>query len=447
MHTNKTPSLSQTQTISVNTLHQIGFLGLKIMIACFERQLSNDWHRIARCIRELTNKNNYSGTTLWKFFDFIVTYRTPLFILLLPLIKYRLLTRYCDNDEEYYYQQQISEKLQGRNIFHRNLSKGHLYKSLFNELNNLKNNLVTKRIDDNRTKPSVPNVGLTPSNLGLSAAGTAGHRPSFANFSILPPKSSAIPSAPNLPQSPDDEQRNVTMLNMNASNNSSINIMSTTSTPNRMKSLLNRGFSIRSSISSQSSGGAEGSARTPQRKGLGFAEKARGLSVRLPSTSRSGASAGGNLMDKFLRRTSYPYNTEEHNASPPGKDSSLGSGTTANTPSVPNTGNDVTKEGDKVFTFEEDVVKEQIDAMRASEPASSKPTTIQEQSSFDDSNSSEPSKLHRQKAQSKKMFRNRKSKKKGHTSEASSTSEPTESSGTKVEEEQSTEKLSSVGEG
>lgn len=421
------------------------------MIACFERQLSNDWHRIARCIRELTNKNNCSGTTLWKFFDFIVTYRAPLFILLLPLIKYRLLTRYCDNDEEYYYQQQISEKLQGRNIFHRNLSKGHLFKSLFNELNNLKNNLVTKRIDDNRTKPSVPNVGLTPGTLGLAAPGTAGHRPSFANFSIMPPRSSAMPSAPNLPQSPEDEQRNMTMININASNNSSINILSNTSTPNRMKSLLNRGFSIRSSISSQSSGGAEGSSRTPQRKGLGFAEKARGLSVRLPSTSRSAASTGG-LMDKFLRRTSYPYNNpEEHSASPPGKDkdSSLSGGTTANTPSVPNTGNDVTKEGDKVFTFEEDAVKEQIDAARQSgdQPAAStKPTTIQEQSSFDDSNSSEPSKLHRQKAQSKKMFRNRRSKKKGHTSEASSTSEPTESS-TKAEDDPSSDKLSSVGEG
>lgn len=418
------------------------------MIACFERQLSNDWHRIARCIRELTNKNNCSGTTLWKFFDFIVTYRTPLFILLLPLIKYRLLTRYCDNDEEYYYQQQISEKLQGRNFYHRNLSKGNLYKSLFNELNNLKNNLVTKRIDDNRTKPSVPNVGLTPGTLGLAPAGGAGHRPSFANFSMAPPKSNVTPSAPNMPQSPDDEARNAAMINMNASNNSSINILSNTSTPNRMKSLLNRGFSIRSSISSQSSGGAEGSSRTPKGKGLGFAEKARGLSVRLPSTSRSGASAGSNLVDKFLRRTSYPYNTEEHGASssPPGKDSSLGSGTTANTPSVPNTGNDVTKEGDRVFTFEEDVVREQIDSIRQAETM--KPTTIQEQSSFDESNSSEPSKLHRQKAQSKKMFRNRKSKKsKGQSGDASSTSEATESSLKAEEKVEEQAKLSSVGEG
>lgn len=383
------------------------------MIACFERQLSNDWPRISRCIIDLTNKHNCSGVTIWKFFDFIVTYRCPLFILLLPLIKYRLLTRYCDNDEEYYYQQQISEKLQGRNFYHRNLSKGNLFKSLFNELNNLKNNLVTKRIDDNRTKPNVTN---TNANLTAGFGQTStGHRLSFA---IIPPRSAAsniIPSAPNLPQSPIDEQKNI-LMNMNASTNSSINIASTTSTPNRMKSLLNRGFSIRSSISSQSSAGADSRSA---RKSL--AEKARGLSVRLPSTSRGG-SASSNLVDKFLRRTSYPYNNEDlqvTSSSPPGKDSSLENSATEGGASVPSTGNDVTmlKEGDKIFTFEENAIQEQqrIDDSQIIKDDS--PKTIQEQGSFDESVSSE-SKLHRQKAQSKKMFRNRKSKKKTNTSEA-----------------------------
>lgn len=364
------------------------------MIACFERQLSNDWHRIARCIRELTNKNNCSGVNVWKFFDFIVTYRNPLFILLLPQIKYQLLTRYCDNDEEYYYQQQISEKLNGHHLYHRNLSKGNLFKSLFSELNNLKNNLVTKRIDDGR-KPTVP------TNTGL---GTSGHRPSFA---VIPPKSGSnlMPSAPNLPQSPDDEQKNLA-IHMHASNNSSINILSQTSTPNRMKSLLNRGFSIRSSISSQSSAGADSRASQRASKGLGgFAEKARGLSVRLPSTSRGSAPTAGNLVDKFLRRTSYPYNTDDQaSGSPPGKaatDSSIGGETStdggSSIPSVPNTANDVIKGNDKIFTFEDDV-REQIEPNE---------TTT---GSFDES-TGEP-KLHRQKAQSRKMFKNRKSKRK-----------------------------------
>lgn len=31
-------------------------LGLKILIVCFEKLLSNDWHRIACCIRELGNR-------------------------------------------------------------------------------------------------------------------------------------------------------------------------------------------------------------------------------------------------------------------------------------------------------------------------------------------------------------------------------------------------------
>ena len=390
------------------------------MIACFERQLSNDWHRIARCIRELTNKNNCTGVTMWKFIDFIVTYRTPLFILLLPLIKYRLLTRYCDNDEEFYYQQQVSEKLQGRNFYHRNLSKGNLLKSLFNELNNLKNNLVTKRIDNN-LKSNVP------TNLN---AGQAGHRLSFA---IIPPKSASnlMPSAPNLPQSPEDDGDQKRNLTINASNNSSINILSNTSTPNRMKSLLNRGFSIRSSISSQSSGGGNDSTKTPQRsKGLSFTEKARGLSVRLPSTSRGSGNAaistGGNLMDKFLRRTSYPYNAPDNhsnqtNSSPPAAknaaatDSSLEASTTeqtsGGTPSVPNTGNEMLK-GNKIFTFEEeDILREKAILNESKITAVS---DEQRQDSLQDSldeSSGEP-KLHRQKGQSRKIFKNRKSKKK-----------------------------------
>lgn len=357
------------------------------------RQLSNDWHRIARCIRELTNKNNCSGTTYWKFFDFVVTYRTPLFILLLPLIKFRLLTRYCDNDEEYYYQQQIAEKLQGRCFYDRNLSKGNLYKSLFTELNNLKNNLVTKRFDDNRKPTVVPTntANLTATNLG----NTASHRLSFA---IMQPKSSQsiLPTAPNLPQSPEEQQAGLTM---DASNNSSINILSNTSTPNKMKSLLNRGFSIRSSISSSSGD----TSRTPRKGGMSLSEKTRNLSVRLPSKSSGNQSASANLVDKFFRRTSYPYNTEDQvlSSSPPGKPPSTGGDSSGTISSVPNTGNELLLKGaneSKIFTFDNLKEIESINSVNVSGT----------EGSFDES--SEP-RLHRQKAQSKKMFKNRRSKK------------------------------------
>jgi len=126
-----------------NSLHQVGFLGktlifiiyymhssrilifnkkktqfyrtdsgLKIMMVCFERQLTTEWYRISKCIRELAYKMQ-GGVTLWNFLDFVVTYRTPLFLLLFPVIKCKYLLKICDNDQEYYYQNQIREKMQG----------------------------------------------------------------------------------------------------------------------------------------------------------------------------------------------------------------------------------------------------------------------------------------------------------------------------------------------
>src|SRR5690606_16992494 len=85
--------------------------------------LSNDWYRIARTVREILQSGHWVGVTVWNFVDFLITYRTPLFILLLPYIRHQLLNRTCDNDQEYYYQQLIAEKLQGRNM-PQNRSKG-----------------------------------------------------------------------------------------------------------------------------------------------------------------------------------------------------------------------------------------------------------------------------------------------------------------------------------
>ncbi|GIY32002.1 protein unc-80 [Caerostris extrusa] len=54
-------------------------------MVCFEKQLGNDWYRIACCIREL--RIECKGYGLWNFIDFTVTHRTPLYILLYPMIK------------------------------------------------------------------------------------------------------------------------------------------------------------------------------------------------------------------------------------------------------------------------------------------------------------------------------------------------------------------------
>lgn len=70
----------------INTsLYQVSFLALKIMTVCFEGDLVADWSRIGRTMREL-GKRNEATNFLWDFLDFVVTHRTPLFILMQPFI-------------------------------------------------------------------------------------------------------------------------------------------------------------------------------------------------------------------------------------------------------------------------------------------------------------------------------------------------------------------------
>lgn len=64
---------------------EISVLALKIMAICFEGELVRDWLKISRTMREL-GKRNEATTYLWDFLEFVVTHRTPLFILMQPLI-------------------------------------------------------------------------------------------------------------------------------------------------------------------------------------------------------------------------------------------------------------------------------------------------------------------------------------------------------------------------
>lgn len=149
----KTSKLSESSAgLFQSSLQQIGLLGLKIMMVCFERQLSNDWYRIAKCVRENSDKN-LKGVTFWNFIDFVVTYRTPLFIMLLPLIRYKLLQKICENDQEYFYQQLIRCKLEGQNMPPCR-SRGQLLVCLFAELRGLKDDLISQKIGHEEKKKS-----------------------------------------------------------------------------------------------------------------------------------------------------------------------------------------------------------------------------------------------------------------------------------------------------
>lgn len=78
----------QQQRCSSNraTLLQVAFLGMKVLMTCFNHQLSLDWPRVARCIREIGDRRGDGGSAFWNFLIFVATQRGPLFPLILPLM-------------------------------------------------------------------------------------------------------------------------------------------------------------------------------------------------------------------------------------------------------------------------------------------------------------------------------------------------------------------------
>jgi len=67
---------------------KVGFLGLRVLITCYEEYLAGEWQRIARTIRCYGAKNE-TNVALWKLLDYISVHRTPLYNLLLPFIRTR----------------------------------------------------------------------------------------------------------------------------------------------------------------------------------------------------------------------------------------------------------------------------------------------------------------------------------------------------------------------
>ena len=177
----------QSSGLLQSSLQETGFLGLKILLVCFERLLSSEWHRIARHIRDMVTKG-LGGVYMWNFLDFVVTYRTPLFILLLPMVRCKLLERGC-TAEEAIYQKQIKQKLLGQRLpFCR--SRGQLLVYLLAEMKQLREDLVNRKTGtgERKTDHSLSHR----LSFAISSAFQAGARASVSS----PQGSSADPSSP-----------------------------------------------------------------------------------------------------------------------------------------------------------------------------------------------------------------------------------------------------------
>ncbi len=61
-------------------------LGLKILIIGFNKQLKREWQRIIPAIKSMCNKQSNITSNLLLFIDFMVSYRTPIYLILRPFL-------------------------------------------------------------------------------------------------------------------------------------------------------------------------------------------------------------------------------------------------------------------------------------------------------------------------------------------------------------------------
>ncbi|CAG9579717.1 unnamed protein product [Danaus chrysippus] len=94
-----------------NHLYRVAFLALKVLCACFTSELCSEWGRIARAMRELGRRNE-AAQHLWDFLEHVVTYRTPLYVLLQPFIVHKL-SQPPIGDHERHMQFMVRERVRG----------------------------------------------------------------------------------------------------------------------------------------------------------------------------------------------------------------------------------------------------------------------------------------------------------------------------------------------
>ncbi|XP_066582663.1 protein unc-80 homolog [Prorops nasuta] len=132
------------------TLYQVAFLALKIMTICFEAELKTEWPKILRTMR-LLNKRNEASIYLWNFLEFIVTYRTALYIQMLPFIVYKI-GQAPISEHERNMHTIIREKIQGDGTMIPK-SRSTLLMDLLHELKDLKKEIEDRRFDEMQSEP------------------------------------------------------------------------------------------------------------------------------------------------------------------------------------------------------------------------------------------------------------------------------------------------------
>ncbi|ESO05346.1 hypothetical protein HELRODRAFT_191448 [Helobdella robusta] len=116
--------------------NRVLFLALKMLVINFEKQLSDEWHKISKVIVQMSI-NRMGGTELWTFIDFITFQRGPLFLFLLPLIHHQLSKGLHETSHKYQQVESVKRKLMNYHVADKK-SAYIVLENLSKEMNKLK---------------------------------------------------------------------------------------------------------------------------------------------------------------------------------------------------------------------------------------------------------------------------------------------------------------------
>ncbi|CAF1372114.1 unnamed protein product [Adineta ricciae] len=118
-------------------LHTSSLLGLKILIIGFSKQLKREWQRLTQGIKSICNKQSNISSNLLSFIDFLVSYKTPIYLLLRPFLMHYTQSVTSDNSRDFAIITTVQQKI----LFEKipvSKSNGEILHGLRLELNQLK---------------------------------------------------------------------------------------------------------------------------------------------------------------------------------------------------------------------------------------------------------------------------------------------------------------------
>ncbi|PFX29002.1 protein unc-80 homolog isoform X2 [Stylophora pistillata] len=106
-----TPHESKTSSDEISeSLYCAAYLGLKVLMVCCEDRLATEWYRIYQAMETIV-AGQITNVGFWDFMNFCVSYRTPLFLLICPLIRTKVSHLRPKNKTERVLKQRVLTKI------------------------------------------------------------------------------------------------------------------------------------------------------------------------------------------------------------------------------------------------------------------------------------------------------------------------------------------------